>query len=181
VFGRSPADEAYLLALLNTTPTVDGIRREHLADDDAAHDWVRGQVTDPPARVDSGLLRATRDALQRIVRGAGDPAALAATLAGISARPVLADGALTWTLTGPAERMPAVRAVLAWDALATGAPGRLRICANDECSLFLVDHSKSNNARWCSMATCGNRMKARRHYTRRQSDPPTPMKPIRKG
>jgi hypothetical protein len=28
------------------------------------------------------------------------------------------------------------------------------------------DHSKPNNARWCSMAVCGNRMKARRHYER---------------
>ncbi|WP_232240778.1 CGNR zinc finger domain-containing protein [Kutzneria sp. 744] len=27
-------------------------------------------------------------------------------------------------------------------------------------------HSKPNSARWCSMAVCGNRMKARRHYQR---------------
>ena len=46
------------------------------------------------------------------------------------------------------------------------SPGRLRPCANDECRLFLDDHSKANAARWCSMAVCGNRMKARRHYER---------------
>ncbi|MCA2211301.1 CGNR zinc finger domain-containing protein [Jidongwangia harbinensis] len=165
--GQSSRDEAYLLALLNTTPTVDGARRDQLADDGAVRDWVRRHLTDPPSRVDPGLLRATRDALQHTVRATGEPDALAAALAGISARPALAGGAVTWTLTGPAERMPAARAVLAWDALAAGPPGRLRACANDECSLFLVDHSKSNNARWCSMAVCGNRMKARRHYTRR--------------
>ena len=45
-------------------------------------------------------------------------------------------------------------------------PGRLRPCANDECRLFLIDRSKANAARWCSMAVCGNRMKARRHYQR---------------
>jgi predicted RNA-binding Zn ribbon-like protein len=45
-------------------------------------------------------------------------------------------------------------------------PGRLRPCANDECRLFLIDRSKSNLARWCSMAVCGNRLKARRHYER---------------
>ena len=60
----------------------------------------------------------------------------------------------------------AVRAVLAWDALAKRSPGRLRPCANDECRLFLIDRSKANAARWCSMAVCGNRMKARRHYQR---------------
>ena len=48
-------------------------------------------------------------------------------------------------------------------------PGRLRPCANDECRLFLIDHSKANAARWCSMAVCGNRMKARRHYQRIQN------------
>jgi len=57
-------------------------------------------------------------------------------------------------------------AVLAWDELRAESPGRLRACANPECRLFLIDHSKPNSARWCSMATCGNRMKARRHYRR---------------
>jgi predicted RNA-binding Zn ribbon-like protein len=35
-----------------------------------------------------------------------------------------------------------------------------------ECALFLIDPSKPNTARWCSMVVCGNRMKARRHYER---------------
>jgi predicted RNA-binding Zn ribbon-like protein len=45
-------------------------------------------------------------------------------------------------------------------------PGRLRPCANPECRLFLLDESRSGTARWCSMATCGNRLKARRHHAR---------------
>jgi predicted RNA-binding Zn ribbon-like protein len=57
-----------------------------------------------------------------------------------------------------------VRAVLTWDAVAKQSPGRLRPCANDQCHLFLIDHSKAGTAKWCSMAICGNRMKARRHY-----------------
>jgi predicted RNA-binding Zn ribbon-like protein len=32
--------------------------------------------------------------------------------------------------------------------------------------MFLIDRSKPNTARWCSMAICGNRMKARRYYQR---------------
>jgi hypothetical protein len=35
-----------------------------------------------------------------------------------------------------------------------------------ECRLFLLDRSRANKARWCSMATRGNRLKARRHYER---------------
>jgi predicted RNA-binding Zn ribbon-like protein len=71
-----------------------------------------------------------------------------------------------WTLSVPPDRELAVRAVLTWAALAKRSPGRLRPCANGECHLFLIDHRKANSARWCSMAACGNRMKARRHYQR---------------
>ncbi|WP_419707640.1 CGNR zinc finger domain-containing protein [Promicromonospora sp. NFX87] len=34
---------------------------------------------------------------------------------------------------------------------------------------FLHDRSNANTARWCSMALCGNRFKARRHYQRTRS------------
>ncbi|NJC55654.1 CGNR zinc finger domain-containing protein [Brevibacterium marinum] len=45
-------------------------------------------------------------------------------------------------------------------------PGRLRACANTECNLFLIDHSRPGTAKWCSMFTCGNRMKVRAHAQR---------------
>ncbi|WP_342211769.1 MULTISPECIES: CGNR zinc finger domain-containing protein [Frigoribacterium] len=54
----------------------------------------------------------------------------------------------------------------AWSSVTSRLPGRLRACANDECNLFLVDHSRPGSAKWCSMATCGNRMKARTHARR---------------
>jgi CGNR zinc finger protein len=91
-----------------------------------------------------------------------------APVAGIRHRET--DGQISWTLRVPEERLLAVRAVLAWDALARHSPGRLRPCANDECRLFLIDRSKANTARRCSMAACGNRMKARRHYQRATAD-----------
>ncbi|MGY2060258.1 CGNR zinc finger domain-containing protein, partial [Nocardia gipuzkoensis] len=78
---------------------------------------------------------------------------------------------ITWILELPEGRSAAARAVLAWDALRLSHPGRLRPCANSDCRLFLIDHTKSNSARWCSMAVCGNRMKARRHYQRSREIP----------
>jgi predicted RNA-binding Zn ribbon-like protein len=86
-------------------------------------------------------------------------------LRGVAFVPEVEDG-LTWALTAEPERRLAVRAVLAWSTLVKQSPGRLRPCANDECRLFLIDRSTANRARWCSMAVCGNRMKARRHYQR---------------
>jgi predicted RNA-binding Zn ribbon-like protein len=48
---------------------------------------------------------------------------------------------------------------------------RLRICASDTCSARFYDRSRAARRRWCSMATCGNAAKARRHRARLQSDP----------
>lgn len=42
----------------------------------------------------------------------------------------------------------------------------LRICASDRCAWLFLDHTKNHRRRWCDMKTCGNRVKARRHYER---------------
>nr|WP_221381528.1 CGNR zinc finger domain-containing protein [Actinoplanes polyasparticus] len=144
-------DEELLLALLNSTPVVDGVRTETL---------------EPDAE-----LRAGRDILQAVVRGDLPPSALTPLLAGVTSHPSISEeGRLTWTIHAPQDRL--IRAIVAWDELERSRPGRLRACANHECALFLLDRSKSNNARWCSMATCGNKLKARRHYQRTRSESP---------
>jgi predicted RNA-binding Zn ribbon-like protein len=43
---------------------------------------------------------------------------------------------------------------------------RVRECAADRCGWLFMDTSKNKSRRWCDMATCGNRAKARRHYAR---------------
>ncbi len=46
---------------------------------------------------------------------------------------------------------------------------RVRICeatAMDGCGWLFLDTSKNGTRRWCEMATCGNKYKARRHYAR---------------
>jgi predicted RNA-binding Zn ribbon-like protein len=45
-------------------------------------------------------------------------------------------------------------------------PGRVRACSGHECVLHFYDTSKAGRRQWCSMAGCGNRAKARRHYER---------------
>src|ERR1700684_4599986 len=164
------ADEDFLLALLNTTPVVDGSPTDELADPAQARSWLAAQGG---AGTDAELRRprAVRAALQAVVRGQQAPGALAPFLDGVSWVPALADGRVGWTLDVAPDRQLAVRAVLAWDDLTQHRPGRLRPCANGACDLFLIDRTKSNTARWCSMATCGNRMKAPRHYQRGRTGP----------
>lgn len=159
------SDEAFLLAVLNSTPVIDGVPADDLADPVRARAWLASLGGAGTGTELQHVLQA-RHALQAVVRGGAPPAVLAPLLAGTSWIPALTDSQITWTLSVPADRRLAVRAVLSWDTLARTSPGRLRPCANDECRLFLVDHTKAGTARWCSMAACGNRMKARRHYQR---------------
>jgi predicted RNA-binding Zn ribbon-like protein len=158
-------DEDFLLALLNSTPVIDGVPADNLADHASARAWLTrwgGQGSE----AELAHVRQARQALQAVVRGQQRPVVLAPVLGGVTSHPEVTAGSIAWTLNVAPDRDLAVRAVLAWDALSQRAPGRLRPCANEECALFLIDRSKAGGARWCSMAACGNRMKARRHYQR---------------
>jgi predicted RNA-binding Zn ribbon-like protein len=157
------SDESFLLALLNTTPVIDGVPTDDLADRAPALDWL-ASVGGEGSDAEWQLVLEVRAALQAVVRADLPPDALADVLAGAALVPAIAAGEITWALSVAPDRALAVRAVLAWDALAKTSAGRLRPCANDECRLFLIDRSRAGTARWCSMAICGNRMKARRHY-----------------
>jgi predicted RNA-binding Zn ribbon-like protein len=159
------SDEGFLLAVLNSTPVIDGVPTDDLADTARARAWlaaVGGLGTEEELQ----HVLDVRQALQAVIRAEQPPEVLAPELQGVTSTPAMTDGGVTWTLSVPPERELAVRAVLTWDALAKQSPRRLRPCANGECHLFLIDRSKANAARWCSMAVCGNRMKARRHYQR---------------
>jgi predicted RNA-binding Zn ribbon-like protein len=87
-------------------------------------------------------------------------------LAGVRRVPRVGASGIEWYLEVPPERRLAVELVLAWADVKERLPGRLRPGGNPECRLFLLDRSRANTARWCSMKTCGNRLKARRHQAR---------------
>ena len=153
-------DETFLLDLLNSTPIIDGVQQDEL---DRA--WLRAHGHSGSS-AEWQATRAARSALQAVVRGHQSAKWLSRQLDHVSYRPSVSDEGVQWRLDSPTGRTAAVRAVLAWDELRRSRPGRLRPCENPECAKFLIDRSKPNNARWCSMAACGNRMKARRHYER---------------
>lgn len=149
-----------LLDLLNTTPVVDGENTDVLAADAGARAWLRaheGKGTDVVT------ARQVRDHLQQVVRGEVDAEVLNRYLGDVARVPRVRSDGLYWDLVS--ADWPA-QLVLAWGELQNERPGRLRACENDECHLFLLDRSRGGTGRWCSMSGCGNRMKARRHYSR---------------
>jgi predicted RNA-binding Zn ribbon-like protein len=158
--------EAMLLPVINSTPVLNGVVIDQLSDPVSAAVIVQllgGKNTGTQTEI----LRSARDTLQEVVRGRTPAAALDVYLAHVVSRPSLRQDVVGWTLEGPESELPAARLVLAWSQITGELPGRLRPCANPECTRFLIDHSKPNAARWCSMAACGNRLKARRYQARR--------------
>ncbi|MFF7384933.1 CGNR zinc finger domain-containing protein [Streptomyces griseoluteus] len=154
-----------LLDLLNSRPLVDGREQDALADPAEGRRWARGHGGDGSPE-ELALLRKARDVLRDVVGGERSPEALQPLLDEVQRVPEATAEGLRWTLrTAPHARL-AVEVILAWAETEERMPGRLRPCANSECRLFLLDRSRANRARWCSMAVCGNREKARRHYER---------------
>ncbi|MGY1501071.1 CGNR zinc finger domain-containing protein [Streptomyces sp. QTS52] len=162
-----------LMQALNSTPVVDGRRQDLWRDDDEADRWARehGGLGGDQER---GWLRTARDALQAVAADTSAEPHLSRVLAGVRKVPQPSVSGIEWHLEVPPERRLAVELVLAWADVKERMPGRLRPCENPDCRLFLLDRSRANTARWCSMKTCGNRLKARRHQARTREETSRP-------
>ena len=161
-------DEDLLLALLNSTPVVDGRPTDELA-------GISGREFAAPyggtgSQPEVAHLRRMRACLQEAVRGSADALSrLSSELGDGVLVPRVTPQGLRWDIRAPEDERMAFRAALAWSRVLERFPGRLRPCANDECNLFLIDRSRPGTAKWCSMAVCGNRMKARTHADRQRA------------
>jgi predicted RNA-binding Zn ribbon-like protein len=163
---RTLTTEPLALDLVNTEWIDDGARRDLLAEPGGVALWLRaaGHAAAPP---DPAPLRAARAAIRAVVADPGDADALNA---------VLAHGHFTERLgpSGPERvlevederwRVPWLAAQNLLELLRAG-PDRIRRCAGHGCILHFYDASRGGRRQWCSMAACGNRAKARRHYER---------------
>lgn len=71
-----------------------------------------------------------------------------------------------WRWETPAGLL-APPAVAIADLLVNGRHDLVRRCQGAGCTLWFYDRTKAHRRRWCSMALCGNRTKARAHRARR--------------
>jgi predicted RNA-binding Zn ribbon-like protein len=60
---------------------------------------------------------------------------------------------------------------IAGAAMLDGTWSRLKACRADDCRWAFYDHARNRSRRWCSMAVCGNRAKARAYRSRRRRSP----------
>jgi predicted RNA-binding Zn ribbon-like protein len=135
------------------------------------------ELTEDPARAarELGAVRRLRATLAEVVvpRVRDDaPSRSAVTafnrlLARAAPRRQLDPDTLAWTFEEPAglEHALAPAVVDAADVLTGADPGRLGQCPG--CDWVFLDTTRSGRRRWCDMADCGSRAKARAHYARR--------------
>jgi predicted RNA-binding Zn ribbon-like protein len=157
--------------------------------EDLATWLVRAGVMDASGRTGSVshkvLAQAVdlREAIDTLLVGAIDGTPVASTeaitliddwlvFAGVRPQLVAGDGgAPLLTERAAADSPRRALGTIALDAammLGTDQRSRIRICASDTCSGRFFDRSPAGRRRWCSMRTCGNEAKARRHRQRQR-------------
>ncbi|MDD5265163.1 MAG: ABATE domain-containing protein [Candidatus Bipolaricaulis sp.] len=81
------------------------------------------------------------------------------------------DGGFAWEWDGARDalELPLWKvARSAADLLVSSELRRVRECSGHRCDWLFLDASRNRSRRWCDMANCGNRAKARRNYERRR-------------
>ena len=163
---------------VNTIDLQDG--PELLTDPNTLREWLaaRGLMA-PDAQLDAEDYRhalALREAIRGVIGGnSGSPiypvdlatlneAATASRLRvrfGPGGKPRLEPEA-----TGAVGAMGRLVATL-YSAMQDEDWEHLKLCGSDSCRWVFFDQSRNHSSRWCSMASCGNRAKARRFRSKK--------------
>lgn len=142
---------------------------------------LRQEAAAHPADAEAVLRRAIslREATYRVFSAIShglrpeesDLTVLNTELAGLLAQSRLGwrGDSLDWQWAGGARALDRMLWAVVRDAsdlLTSGELDRVGQCADQRCGWLFLDTSRNRSRRWCSMAYCGNRAKARRHYER---------------
>ncbi|MDP9112033.1 MAG: CGNR zinc finger domain-containing protein [Candidatus Eremiobacteraeota bacterium] len=151
--------------------------REDLSTAESARSWIEAVGLPYNELGEGGLyrLRDLREAFRELLlaqSGQGDLGAARRRLAGFvrDARLRLEWGTGATPVLRPDESAPNVTesALLAimYDSMADGTWLRMKACRKESCRWAFFDGSKNGSGAWCSMAICGNRVKAQRRRAR---------------
>ena len=176
----APGDLGLVQAFVNTVDLQDG--PEEFIDPNTLQTWlVARNLLDPAQPVDASDLKhamALREAMRGVI-GANsgfplypvDVATLneAATASRLRMR-FGPDGTprLEPETSGAVAAMGRLVAAF-YSAMQDAGWARLKLCSSPACRWAFYDHSRNHSSRWCTMASCGNREKARRFRTQHRT------------
>lgn len=173
------------LDFLNTEwPTPSGGKEDFFETDEDVFSWLRqaGLASEgvEEVRPTGALLRAAR-ALRAVLRGLVESrkSGKAPDFSDLNAFLVAADShpQLVWTKSksvtlkmvraaDSAEEILAPVALIAAELFSTADFRRVRRCGEQTCVHWFLDTTRPGRRRWCSMATCGNRLKVKSYRQR---------------
>jgi predicted RNA-binding Zn ribbon-like protein len=177
--GREPAPEPLALVqdFLNSLDLEGEV--EELTGPDELRAWLTAhRLLDRRARVGDGDLEralAVRGGLRELAMANAalpvDEVAIRTLNLALDPALLLArfDPAGSWRLDPGASGVDGALARLAAvviDAMHDGTWSRLKPCRNHDCRWLFYDHSTNRSGTWCTMAVCGNRLKARAYRRR---------------
>lgn len=125
---------------------------------------LRGALRDMAARLAAGrrVEQATLDAVNELLRARAGYGQVVRTRDGYEERRVRRFERATDLLGPVAESAAAL--------LCEGDHSLVKRCGNPSCILYFYDTTKNHARTWCSMSSCGNRMKVAAHYRRKRGE-----------
>ena len=168
-------------AFVNTVDLMPG--KEELTDPNTLQAWlVANGLMDAGQPVDDSDLKhalAVREAMRGVIGGNTGSKVYPVDIATLNEAAVASRLRMRFGRGGKPRLEPeAVGAVGALGRLvatlyaAMQAPDweRLKLCSSDPCRWAFFDRSRNHSSRWCTMASCGNREKARRFRTKHRHE-----------
>lgn len=160
-------------AFVNTVDLQDG--PELFTDQNTLKDWLVAQgLMGGDGAVDAGDLKhaiAVREAMRGVIGGNSGMPVYPVDLATLNEAATASRPRIRFGSGGKARLEPEVTGavgalgrlvVTLYSAMQSEDWERLKLCDSDTCRWAFYDHSKNHSSRWCTMASCGNRAKARR-------------------
>jgi predicted RNA-binding Zn ribbon-like protein len=176
---RAPGRLSLVQDFVNTLDVESG--QDEVGDPSSLEGWLTGHgLLEPGVGVDEeGHARAlsVREALRELMfanhdsssppQGSLETLDLAAARAPV--RIVFLAGAEMVPVAEGTDRAIGILLTAVAEAMANGTWSRLKACAKDSCRWSFYDHARNRSGKWCSMAVCGNRVKAT-NYRRKQQE-----------
>jgi predicted RNA-binding Zn ribbon-like protein len=169
-------------AYVNTVDLEDG--PEELNSPNTLKEWLvaRG-LMEPTAEVGEPDLRhatALREAIRGVIGGNSGGSVYPVDLATLNEAAAASRLRARFGRDGRARLEPEVQGVVGamgrivsalFASMSQPEWARLKLCSSPTCRWAFYDRSRNHSSRWCTMASCGNRAKARRF---RRHSAPTP-------